>query len=243
VRTTNESAMRKVLSLSVVMVGISLSGARAFAQDTEEPPDTRPAAVAPYGGLELGLRLGVGFPAGKVGAGPGLANSNLSDTVDAIIPLAIDAGYRFNDTFYLGLSGQFGFGFVNTDSNAICTQGADCSASVSRIGLNLHLHLAPGQSFDPWLGLGVGYEWLDVSASSEYASGSLTTSGFDFADLQLGGDIAATPNCALGPFLSVSLGEYRNLSTSGASSTDQALVSKNLHAWIAFGMRFVFDSR
>jgi hypothetical protein len=225
------------------MLGISLFGARAFAQDSEEPPDTRPAAVAPYGGLELGLRLGVGFPAGKVGSGPGLANSNLSDTVDAMIPLAVDAGYRFNDTFYLGLSGQFGFGFVNTDSNPICTQGLDCSVTVTRIGLNLHLHLAPGQSFDPWLGVGVGYEWFDVSVSAGGASGGLTASGYEFANFQLGGDIAATPNCALGPFLSVSLGEYGNISTSGAYQTDQALVDKNLHAWIVFGVRLVFDSR
>ena len=239
------SPMRKLVGLSVLAVGVSLFGAPAFAQDSEEPPTERPAGeAAPYGNIELGVRVGFGFPAGKVGGAFGVANSDLSDNVDGILPFTIDAGYRFNDTVYLGLWGQYAFGFVNTDSNPICTQGIDCSVTDTRLGLNVHLHLAPGKPFDPWVGIGAGYEWFDVSASYGGASGDVTASGFEFVNFQLGGDIAATTNVALGPFLEVSLGEYRNLSMSdGFSTMDQSLTTKSIHAWIVVGLRAVFDPR
>jgi hypothetical protein len=72
----------------------------------------------------------------------------------------------------------------------------------------------------------------------------VTASGFEFVNFQLGGDISTTSNTALGPFLSVSLGEYRNLSTGdGFSTMDQSIVDKSIHVWIVFGMRGVFDAR
>jgi outer membrane protein W len=154
-----------------------------------------------------------------------------------MIPIWIDAGFRANPNIYVGLFFQYGFAFVNTDANADCTQGISCSATDVRLGLNLHYHFNPGTSFDPWLGVGAGYEWLSLNASEDGVSASETASGFEFANFQLGGDFAVAPNFGIGPFFTVTLAEYRSLS--GAMDAD--LATKSIHAWVMGGVRGVFD--
>lgn len=231
--------MRKqLLVFSAVALGISMCGATAFAQMPEPQPDR--------GAIELGFRIGYGIPAGKEGAAAGAPNANLSNDVSGIIPLMLDAGYRVNQNLYLGLSFQYAPAIVNTDNTPACTQsGVSCSGSDVRLGINLHYHLAPGQTFDPWVGIGAGYEWLTLSVSAGGASADVSASGFELANLQLGGDIQAAPNLWIGPFAGVSFGQYRSISLSqpGYPSMDMDLTTKSIHEWIVFGLRGVFDIR
>jgi hypothetical protein len=190
------------------------------------------------------LRLGVGFPLGHEGQTPGdLTNDKLSSDLKAIIPIAIDAGYRISPNVYVGLLFQYGFGIVNSDSTTGCSgTGVSCSGSDLRLGADLHFHFAPGQSFDPWLGVGAGYEWLFLDATAAGLDVSGTASGFEFGNVQLGGDIPIAPSFAIGPFASFSFGEYSNVSTSqGGTSLDMTITSKSFHEWLEFGVRGVYD--
>ena len=95
-----------------------------------------------------------------------------------------------------------------------------CSAKDLRLGLNVHYHFSPGESFDPWVGLGAGYEWLVLDESAGGVSVSETASGFEFGNLQLGGDFAVAPNFGIGPFFTFTLAQYSHLG--GAIDTDLA---------------------
>jgi hypothetical protein len=81
---------------------------------------------------------------------------------------------------------------------------------------------------------------LDVSAGG--ADASATATGFEFGNVQLGGDIPIAPNFAIGPFVSLSFGQYGDLSVSqGGTSMDMTITSKSFHEWLAFGVRGVYD--
>jgi opacity protein-like surface antigen len=207
-------------------------------------PAASAGAAAQRGAIELGLRVGYAVPFGKEGrTASDASDTKLSDDIKGVLPIEIDAGYRINPQVYVGLSFQYGFGFLNTSANPECGQsGVSCSTSDLRLGVNAQLHLSPGESFDPWLGLGVGYEWLSLDVSASGANASVTGSGFEFANVQVGGDLVAARNLVVGPFIGLSLGEYRSVSTSGAAgSGSQDITSKSLHEWLEFGVRGAFD--
>jgi outer membrane protein W len=226
----------KLLGLSIATMGISLFAGAARAQT--------PGEAADRGAIELGFRVGYGIPAGKEGATAAGTSANLSDDLSGIIPFIVEGGYRFNSNVYLGLAFQYAPGLVNTDSNATCNQsGVDCSGTDLQLSINFHYHLAPEQSFDPWLGIGAGYEWMTLSVSANGASGSATASGFQLANLQAGGDFRVAPNFVLGPFLSVSFGQFRGLSLSGPGySMDMDITNTAIHEWILFGVRGAYDA-
>ena len=96
---------------------------------------------------------------------------------------------------------------------------------------------APAESFDPWVGAGAGYEWLSFESSANGGSLSATAGGFEFGNLQLGGDFAVAPNFGIGPFFTITLAEYRHIS--GTFNDD--LATKSIHSWLIGGVRGVFD--
>ena len=228
--------MKKLLGLCVLAMGILRGGVTAFAAGPEEP---RQEALD-RGAFEVGVRVGFGLPAGKVGGlgyGP---DPDLSHVTPGIVPLIIDVGYRVDRSFYLGLSLQYAFGFVNTEQNAFCeNSGVSCSVGDLRIGLNFHYHLALGLPVDPWVGFGVGYEWLLASTTGPGYTDSQTASGFELANFQLGVDIAGQPKFALGPFVSVSFGDYGGISQSDGPSGTFGRIE--IHSWILLGVRGVYD--
>ena len=69
------------------------------------------------GAIELGLRVGYGYPVGNEGAIAGASNTSLHDESSGMIPLWIDAGFRANPNVYIGVFFQYGFAFVNKGQN------------------------------------------------------------------------------------------------------------------------------
>jgi opacity protein-like surface antigen len=213
----------KKFGLWVLAVGISTFSTAAVAQGPDAPSDH---------GLEIGFRLGFAIPAGNAG--------DLTDEMSGMIPLVVDAGYHLKQNFYLGLSFQYAFGLFSTD---YCSEsGASCSASDSRLDLNLHYRLSPGQECDPWVGIGIGYEWLTLNDVVSSESGHRTASGFEFANLQIGGDFQVAPTVGIGPFLSISFGQYQALSVKGSGYlSDMTVTSSEIHQWITIGVRGIYD--
>ena len=189
---------------------------------------------------------------GKVGTtgtpGTNTANDNLSDGVIGMVPIWLDLGYRVNPSIYVGGFFQYGFGFVNKDKSPGCNQGLNCSVHDIAFGADIHYHILPAAQFDPWVGAGVGYEILGVSLSGAVQGFNFDTSGkitgFQFLSLQAGGDFKASPDVAIGPFLTFALGQF-----SGYSSTDNKsgttisgdLTDTGMHEWLTIGVRGQFN--
>lgn len=206
-------------------------------------------------GFELGARVGYAFPMGKL-SDQG-TNNSLADAVSGMVPLQLDIGYRVLPSLMVGGYVMYGFGIVSDTIDKQCDAlkalGADatCSAHDVRLGLQAQYHFAPKASLDPWLGAGIGYEWLTFGVHAARAGVSNDTSvtgkGFEFINLQGGVDFAVAPGLGLGPFLSFSVGQYGESSTScdgagcdASDSTSQDIDDKALHQWLTLGVRGTF---
>lgn len=198
-------------------------------------------------GLSFGLRAGYGAPFGKFGSMDGTSGGDVSDLVSRVIPLQVDAGYFFNSNLYLGASFQYGLGSLKED----CPEGASCSARQLRFGVNLAYHFNPSPTLQPWVGLGVGYEALDlsISASEGSVSGKATTSirGFEFASFQGGLDYRVNKTVSVGPFVTLTAGQYATVKSTIEFDDDGGLFEdteesddieeKEFHAWLQGGVR------
>jgi len=220
--------------------GLFLAAVPAAAQ-------TQPAAAQPVG-LSLGLRAGYALPGGNMGKLNASEDDDpLSDGVKGLIPFWLDLGYRITPHFRVGASLQYGFGLLNKDTFRECP---DCSASVIAFGANAYLHGAPGGAFDPWAGLGIGYEVLTIDVNltqgAQRVAGSATVDGIQYFVLQLGADVATGSAITVGPFFAVSMGKYGSTSstlTAGAVTMNESrdLHSTSWHQWFTFGLQGQFN--
>jgi hypothetical protein len=198
-------------------------------------------------GVELGLRSGYAIPMGNAVGGNG-PNNNLSSLFNGVVPIWVDAGYRLNPNIYIGAFFQYGFGLLNNSSAGVggagCnTSGVSCSANDLMFGANAHYHLMPDGTFDPWAGLGVGYEIVNFNLSAGGQSGSAAFNGFQFVNFQVGGDYKAMPNLGIGPFVMFSLGQFSSCSYSGAASSagNCTIQQQAIHEWLTLGVRGAYD--
>ncbi|HMF41603.1 MAG TPA: autotransporter domain-containing protein [Polyangia bacterium] len=213
-------------------------------------PALAAAAPAPAGtGLEIGARIGYGVAGGSLGAPPNGTDNDVGNFVSGQVPLWLDAGYRFTDAFYLGGFFQYGFGTVNQDQQNGCRNAnVDCGASDTRLGVMGRYRLPPIMPAEPWLGLGIGYEWGTFSVHQSIVGSTNTDStwsGIEIANLQAGADFRVAQKIAIGPFVSFSLGQFQSTSTTTTNgntttTTDQDLAKKSLHEWFLIGARFAF---
>jgi hypothetical protein len=198
-------------------------------------------------GVEVGLRAGYGIPLGD--AAGGNPSTSLSNVFSGMIPIQIDAGYRFTPNMMVGAFFQYGIASIASGGGtgtfgAACSQsGVSCSGSDMTFGAQFHYHLMPDQTIDPWAGIGVGYELANVSVSQGGQSASLGFSGFQFVNLQVGGDYKVMPNLGVGPFVQFSLGEFSSCSYGGAASSLGSCSIQNtaMHEWLQFGIRGAYD--
>ena len=268
--------MKRVFVLAGLASSLALSGGRALGQTPIAPasptaasPDVAPAVAEPprspvaesrddvptdapprsrsakTTGLELGLRTGYGLPIGAADGG-----TRMDDMITGIVPLWVDVGYRFSPSTYGGLYFQHGFGSLNTDSGkpeSACTSpGVSCSTSDVRFGFDLDVHLAPANTFDPWLGFGTGFEIQTYTATGPAATATLHTFGLEYLNLQIGGNWNVTPALAVGPFVSFSLDEFKTIDLSTTSGqappgTNGDIADTRVHEWFVLGIRSTYD--
>ena len=213
--------MRKILAIAVLAV--LLGGGEAQAQ----------APARSESGFSMALRLGYAIPMGDAG---GLAT--MDDFFGGSVPLWVDVGYRIDRSMFIGAYFQYAFGTVSStfDNLACVPNGISCSASTLRIGAEFLYKFMPDASFAPWVGIGIGYESTSIDASMAGATGSTSFSGFEFVNLQLGGDFKVSPAFALGPYVALSVAEYSDIEALGGLPFD-----KKIHQWLQFGVKGTFD--
>lgn len=202
---------------------------------------SEPSTARAQTGIEAGVRLGYGIPLGEAAK-----DSDLGDGISGQIPIWLDLGYRPIDALMIGLYFQYGIGMIGSSFDDVCdVDGVDCSASDIRLGVQAHYHISPTEQLDPWIGLGIGYEWASISAEGMGAEITTTFDGFEFLNLQGGLDISVAEHVKIGPFLSFSLGQYGSASSdcSGSAacgavgSIDGDIEDKAIHEWLLIGVR------
>jgi hypothetical protein len=208
--------------------------------------------------FEMGARLGYGVPFGK-GASDG---SKLNTAIVGQVPVWLDAGARIADHYFVGMYFDYGFGVSSSETKAACKldqaavagQGVDvsCSSHDARVGVEFLYHLLPTQRFDPWLGVGFGYEWFGLSETASVGTSSATvtfgTHGFELVNLQLGLDISISESVVVGPFMAFTLAQYRKSTLGCSGDCSGAIVdssadinNKTVHEWLLFGARFTYQ--
>jgi hypothetical protein len=123
------------------------------------------AADAPARPMRLGARAGYGVPFGKA---DDTLYGGMDEQVAGVIPIWLDVGFMVLPNLMLGVYGQYGF--VRRKNHGIHTgRGclADCEAHQLRFGVEALYFFLPEASFDPWLGLGSGYEFYRFETSAD----------------------------------------------------------------------------
>lgn len=186
--------------------------------------------------VQLGLRTGYALPLGSLAGG---TNGDLSNFVTGMVPIWLDAGYRLNPNLYIGADFMYGITFINNDKTGCGMSGANCSSNDVMFGIDAHYHFMPDAQFDPWAGVGVGYEILGFGEGS--SSGNFN--GFQFLNLQGGADYKVTPQLGVGPFLMFSLGQFSSCSESsmGMSAGSCTITQQAMHEWLTIGVRGTYD--
>jgi hypothetical protein len=215
--------------------------------------DAPPPAPARIGGrLHFALRTGFGLPLGKYASVQSLASvrdddNAISDDTHGVIPIWFDAGYRLNEHLLLGAYFMFGVVLPKTApaDNPLgggCPEGFDCFATGVRLGLQAQYSFAPEAVIDPWLGVGLGYEWVGTELEGEVFSipfdASTRYSGPDLLQLQGGADYHTSSIFSLGPFASVSAMRYTSCSLTLAGEESRCeLEEGGWHGWLVLGVR------
>jgi hypothetical protein len=181
--------------------------------------------------FSLGLRVGYA-PA----MGDAAKDAPMKDLVKSQIPLQLDALYKVTPDIAVGGYFSYGFAQLNSDFSDFCdASGVDCSASNMRLGLQGRYTFNSLKSpLVPWAGLGFGYEWSTIKGSAGGVSADATTTGFEFVNLQLGGDYKVNEKFSFGPYAQFSVGQYSKIE--GEDITD-----KGIHQWLGFGLAGKFD--
>jgi hypothetical protein len=177
----------------------------------------------------LALRLGYELARGKAAEG-----TPMSEVAKSQIPLQLDALWRFGPHFSGGVYASYGFARLDPEISDRCDAlGASCSAWTARLGVQASYAFAEfSKRYTPWLGGGVGYEWVRQKISGAL-SGSETVSGWDFV-LDTGFDVKVSPTISVGPYFALHFGPYTRLD-------GYAIPSKAVHEWLAFGLRGRYD--
>ena len=255
-------------------VSLQLSGSGgAVAGGVAAPPGQAAGGADPYGGqnaavatapgathtepsasgsenvsivaLDLGARFGAAFPFGSAVAGNG--NDLDKGISNQIIPVWLDIGVRLADNWFVGSYFSYGVASLSSSGFPDCsTAGVGCSGNDIRWGVEGMYHILPNNRFDPWVGVGFGYEWLSVSETEGAASVSGGDSGWEFGSIQTGLDIRALDGFPLGigPFLQFTFNEYTQESVatnSNGGTLGQSIPNQSFHFWFMFGVRGEYD--
>jgi len=193
--------------------------------------------------FEAAARVAVAFPIGNATGDTARTpnGTSLADLVAWAVPLELELGARIGPAF---VGGYVSYAFGRAGS--ALEGGTSRSASNVRFGFEVLWHLGPDRPVDPWVGLGVGYEWLNLSIGG--TGGAITGSarGFEWVNLQVGIDFSLGRNFRLGPFVRNRIAQYDTASLGlvnsqgGEASSTGDIQSKAVHLWIDVGLRLAF---
>ena len=133
--------------------------------------------------------------------------------------------------------GYFSYGLGQVDYPACDAPGTSCSGSDLRLGLQATFTFANAAKFNPWFGLGFGWEKASDTREGPGYTYDFSYSGLEFLNLQVGGDFKVTEKFAVGPYAMITFGSYSTMEQNGVSAD----MNSATHEWYGFGVRGKFD--
>ena len=221
--------MRKLMTIAAILVVCDAASLRA-----EESGPT------------VSLRVAYGLPGGKAAD-----DLPLSEAASRNVPLWLDVGYRVSA--YISAGVYASYGLVHMTAENTCTSSLTCSAKNARLGVEGFYHLMPADLLDAYAGAGIGYEWMNFKvANPNDDSLDFGYRGFEL-NLHGGGDFSIMPGVTIGPFATLSIGQYSSTWmstslnqdssewTSGTTISQGIGDDKTLHYWFHFGVRATYN--
>jgi len=212
-----------------------VGGSHAWAQTaqtttvvtTERTPTYLKTPVpAPRRAFELGISTGYTQPFGELSEGRPIA-----DVVDQGIGFGIDLGYRFSPRWSLGLDATY------HESKADDLIRSTTNVRGGTAGIKATYHLAPYERIDPYVALGTGYRML---WRVNEVSPDLTTHGFELGKLQLGLDVRASKDIAVGPFVGADINMFTWNNLEGPAG-NVAVQARRVSSFFYAGVQGRFD--
>jgi hypothetical protein len=230
----------RVRPLALALV-ITLPALASAQYDPRRPPPPRRSAAVRDQGINLSARLGFGTPAGDISddvVGGARVDPALHDLVRNKVPIWLELGYRFNPALWGGLYLELAPAWTDRD---FCLPGRDCSASNVRFGFDMQLHFSPRAQIDPWLGIGVGLEFLSVEAYDPSINdiSKFTWAGLELPLLEAGLDLAISPRATIGPYVAWSIGQYTRygVESPGFADVSGSIHDHAIHTWFQIGVK------
>ena len=223
----------KRTSIAALVLGLLLAALPALGQQYTSTPDEYENGFG-----ELSLNAGFALPLGNVGG-----NVTMNDAMNFGVPFGIAVGYRIAGSVFVGGTFSYApFGSPGGSNVGACnTSGVSCSSFTFHTGFTVQWHPLGSRGFDPYIGLGAGYEWLYVDVSDAGLSSTIQYNGFTWLDVPLGVDFRLGKDIRLGPYFDFSMGEYRSGSIS-YPAVSGLIAQRSIHFWLSAGLRIVFLS-
>jgi hypothetical protein len=180
--------------------------------------------------FELAARAAFAYPTGNVDGAPG---DSLRETVDGTVPLWLDGGVRLGSRWFLGIYAIYA---PTLEGGALHNECGPCGGEDLAFGPEVHYHVLPDGAWDPWVGLGVGAEWLRF----QNGGGSFGLVGYAF-NAQVGLDAHLPSGFHIGPFFAFTVGQYTGWFADNAYGSPGTLSPLDLHEWLTLGLKGTFD--
>ncbi len=230
------------------------TSATANVEEASTSHDTRTVVGVqdlPETGFQWGLGVGIGLPLGNADGGATLfadvndgseafvtRDGSMSGIASFQVPLALDLGYRVSPTWWLGLRPHVGTGGKGDE----CPTTASCHFTGVGLSALLKYHHNPKGSMDPWLGVGLGWEWLLTTLSVAIPQSVRAKQALSGPLLQALGGLAFDLGAHIhaGPYATASIGRYvwNSLDCSEQLGCPSSYFVKNgaFHAWLGIGV-------
>jgi hypothetical protein len=153
--------------------------------------------------------------------------------------LLFEGGARLTPHLGLGVYLDLGIGDPSGDFRAACASGAfptTCTATTGRVGPLLRYTFEPYASSTPWLAVGTGWEWADITYDDTNQK-FIGYSGWEMLRLMAGVDLRTSPIFGIGLYGGVSFGRYQHYEEPG-SGISYGLGDERTHTTIEAGLRF-----
>ena len=180
--------------------------------------------------FQLAFRTGYMAPFGNIDGAPG---DSMGNFFSGEVPLTVDIGWKVVPNVLIGA--YLGFGIGGASGSEAATNTLFCGSASYRVGLEGQYQFLPDGALNPWLGYGLGFEWIGLDCAYSSASAG----GIEFAHFMAGLNVRLSRTIAVGPIVDFSLGEYSTFETTGATPTS-GIAGKALHEWLSIGGRVVF---